>query len=758
MTAVAPAPAKKIVLVGNPNVGKSVIFRLLTGNYVMVSNFPGTTVEVSRGKMQLGGTVYEIVDTPGVNSLVPQSEDEWVTFEILLREKPDVIIQVADAKSLRRTILITSELVELGIPMILVLNMMDEAEERGVDIDTAGLSRLFSIPVVQTVAIYSQGRRQLLNAIQNAAPPTDIWKTTDSGGEVAKLLDGISASPRFLTVEWLGLGNPDLDRTVEHALGAQPVSMIATAMENFRREWRRPLMREIAEIRNRFLDKTVASFKHKRKSHFVDPRTEIHSRFWLGFLIAGLIFFAWNEIGGFLGSRTPYEILMTSVAGRLDGWLGQAGSSAGARLSRNLLLGAELSGKYQLGLVPEVIHFLAMIGIVLIPFAVLLTRSRSFAHEFGILTRKASTGVPILLVILFLVYEFVGYTGAQTLVGLLENVLFAQYLLPPLQQILPAGIVSEFLIGKFGMISMGLTYALAIVLPVVGTFFIAFGLLEDSGYMPRLSVLSDRLMRAMGLNGKATLPMVLGLGCCTMATMSTRILNSKKERLIATLLLALGIPCSAQLGVILGIAAGFSSTAMIVVVGVVVSQLFLVGFLASRIIKGSASEFIFEIPPIRVPQLKNVALKTWYRVVWYLKEAVPLFLLGTLILFLFDKIQVAGQSLMEWVQGFMAPVLTGILHLPVEAASVFVLGFLRRDYGAAGLFQLTKSGILSSQQAVVSLIVITLFVPCFSSFLMITKEQGIKKAAAITAFIIPFAVAVGGAVSWILRTFDIQFY
>lgn len=724
----------------------------------MVSNFPGTTVEVSRGKMQLGGIAYEVVDTPGVNSLVPQSEDERVTCEILLREKPDVIIQVADAKSLRRTLLITSEVVELGVPMILVLNMMDEAEERGVGIDTAGLSSLFSIPVVQTVAIYSQGRRQLLNAIQNAAPPRDLWKAADDGIEVARWLDGITAAPCFLTVEWLDLGDPDLDRTIEQALGAQPVSMMAAAMEGFRSKRRRPLAREIAEIRSRFLDKIVASFKHKRKSRFVEAQGEIKSRFWLGLLIVGLIFFAWNEIGGFLGARTPYHILMTTVAGSMDAWLGQTGSGAGTRLARDLLLGGSSSAGYQSGFVPEIIHFLVMIASVLVPFAVLLIRSRSFTHEFGILTRKASTGVPILLAILFLVYEFVGYTGAQTLVGLLEKVLFAQYLLPPLRQILPAGSISEFFIGKYGMISMGLTYALAIVLPVVGTFFIAFGLLEDSGYMPRLSILSDRLMRAMGLNGKAMLPMVLGLGCCTMATMSTRILNSKKERLIATLLLALGIPCSAQLGVILGIAAGFSSAAMIVVVGVVVSQLFLVGFLASLIIKGSPSEFIFEIPPIRVPQFRNVILKTWYRVVWYLREAVPLFLLGTLILFLFDKIHVAGQSLIEWLQAAMAPVLTGILHLPVEAAGVFVLGFLRRDFGAAGLFQLTKSGVLSSQQAVVSLIVITLFVPCFASFLMIVKEQGIKRAAAITAFIVPFAITVGGVVSWVLRTFDIQFY
>ena len=166
-----PVLPKKAVLVGNPNVGKSVIFRLLTGSYVLVSNFPGTTVEVSRGRMQLGAGNYEVIDTPGVNSLVPQSEDERVACEILLREKPDVIIQVADAKNMRRTLLITSQLAEFGIPMVLVLNMIDEAEERGIEIDSKGLSDFFAIPVVETVAIYSRGRRQLLNAIQNARTP-----------------------------------------------------------------------------------------------------------------------------------------------------------------------------------------------------------------------------------------------------------------------------------------------------------------------------------------------------------------------------------------------------------------------------------------------------------------------------------------------------------------------------------------------------------------------------------------------------------
>ena len=174
---------------GNPNVGKSVIFRLLTGSYVMVSNFPGTTVEVSRGRMRIGESVYEVIDTPGVNSLIPQSEDEWVACEILLREKPDVIVQVADAKNLRRTLLITSQLVEFGIPMVLVLNMIDEAEDRGIEIDSQGLSNLFSIPVVETIAIYGKGRKQLLNAIQNAQKPRNPLPDLYAGEKIIQELE-----------------------------------------------------------------------------------------------------------------------------------------------------------------------------------------------------------------------------------------------------------------------------------------------------------------------------------------------------------------------------------------------------------------------------------------------------------------------------------------------------------------------------------------------------------------------------------------
>jgi ferrous iron transport protein B len=212
------------------------------------------------------------------------------------------------------------------------------------------------------------------------------------------------------------------------------------------------------------------------------------------------------------------------------------------------------------------------------------------------------------------------------------------------------------------------------------------------------------------------------------------------------------------LGVILGISASFSFGATLTVLGVVAMQLLLVGYLSSRLVKGRRSEFIFEIPPIRVPQLKNVLLKTSYRLRWYIQEAVPLFVFGTLVLFFLDRLSLGGLSLLAWIQSGLTPVLTRFLYLPPQAAPVFVLGFLRRDYGAAGLFQMVRNHMLTDQQAVVSLIVITLFVPCLASFLVIVKEQGMKRALAITGFIVPFAITVGAAVSWILRTMQIAFH
>ncbi len=369
-----------------------------------------------------------------------------------------------------------------------------------------------------------------------------------------------------------------------------------------------------------------------------------------------------------------------------------------------------------------------------------------FNERFGVWARKFGAGSLILVTTVSLTYQLVGNLGAQVLVAILENGLFGTYITPALQGVIPAGFFHDLLVGEFGIISMGLAYGLAIVLPVVSTFFIAFSFLEDSGYLPRLSILSDRLLRAMGLHGKAFLPMVLGLGCVTMATMTTRILSSKKERFIATMLLALGVPCSAQLGVILGIAAGLSFGATALIFSTVFLQLVIVGFILSKIYPGQRSSFILELPPIRFPVWRNILRKTGIRVAWFVREAVPLFVLGTFFLFVLDKFE-----LLDRIIGFAKPVVSGLLGLPQQTASVFLMGFLRRDYGAAGLFEMARDGALDTTQIVVGLVVLTLFVPCVANSFVMIKEQGLRNALLMVGFILSYAVAVGTVLNWLMH-------
>ncbi|MBL8451960.1 MAG: ferrous iron transporter B, partial [Zoogloea sp.] len=350
-------------------------------------------------------------------------------------------------------------------------------------------------------------------------------------------------------------------------------------------------------------------------------------------------------------------------------------------------------------------------------------------------------GLPILLAVLYFIYEFVGVFGATTLVGLLEEGLFEGVLNPAmtgfLEQHIPVGWITELLVGQYGLWTMGMTYALALILPIVTTFFLAFGVLEDSGYLPRLSVIANRLFAAIGLNGRAVLPMVLGLGCVTMATLTTRILHSPRERLITTFLLALAIPCSAQLGVVLGMLGSLSFKAVLIWALAMVGILMLTGFLASRLIPGRRIPLVTELPPMRLPIFGNVLKKTAGRLKWYLVEVIPLFLVGTFLMFSLEKLGVLPAIIRAG-----EPLVSGWLGLPPEASAAFVMGFLRRDFGATGLFAMSAS--LSPIQAVVGMITITLFIPCFASLMMMVKEQGIKTAATMVALIVPFAFLVGG--------------
>jgi ferrous iron transport protein B len=366
---------------------------------------------------------------------------------------------------------------------------------------------------------------------------------------------------------------------------------------------------------------------------------------------------------------------------------------------------------------------------------------KRFAERLSDWTMNPWTGFPILLAILYFgLYQFVGGFGAGTVVDLLEGSLFEEHINPwfigVADRIIPWYWLHELLVGEYGIFTLGVRYAVALVLPIVGTFFLVFSVLEDTGYFPRLAMLVDRIFKKLGLSGRAVIPIVLGFGCDTMATMVTRTLETVRERILATILLALAIPCSAQLGVILGLLSGVPGTLM--VWSICIALVFLViGFLAARLLPGEKPMFYMELPPLRLPQLQNVLVKTLTRMQAYFLEIFPLFVIASVLLW-------AGK--MTGILDRLVSVMTPVMHalgLPGEAAAAFIFGFFRRDFGAAGLYDLQTSGMLSAVQLAVAGVTLTLFVPCVAQFLMMKKERGWKASIGIFVFVSALAFATG---------------
>lgn len=373
---------------------------------------------------------------------------------------------------------------------------------------------------------------------------------------------------------------------------------------------------------------------------------------------------------------------------------------------------------------------------------------RGFAERLSRAMMNPLTGVPILLIILYFgLYQFVGVFGAGTLVDLIEGTVFGEWINPWITDVavrfIPWEILRNLFVGDYGIITLGLTYAFALILPIVSTFFIVFSIIEDSGYLPRLAMLIDRVFKVIGLSGRAVIPMVLGFGCDTMATIVTRTQETKRERVITTLLLALAIPCSAQLGVIFAILSG-NGLALLIWGGTVAIVLLVVGFLANRVIPGRKASFYMEVPPLRLPRPANVLVKTYTRLQWYFTEVLPIFILASFLLWLGDV-----TGLLGFVTRGLEPVVT-FIGLPAETAIIFLYGFFRRDFGAAGLYDLYDSGLIMGIPLVVAAVTLTLFIPCIAQFAVMLKERGLKTALSIAIFIFPFAFIVGYVLNLIL--------
>jgi ferrous iron transport protein B len=596
---------KKVVLVGNPNVGKSVFFNKLTGLYVDVSNFPGTTVDVSYGRYK----EYVVLDTPGIYGVSSFNEEETVARDVILFG--DIILNVVDAVHLDRDLFLTKQLIDMGKPMIIALNLMDDVRRNGLSIDIAKLEQLLGVPIIPTTAINGEGMELILKSLDKARVGN---RNSDLTDKINKLLSKVDNEAEALLV-----------------------------LED---------------------DETVAE-RHQVK--ITGLRDEIYVA----------------------RRREVEEIIAKSVVE----------SNNGASLRTKI-------GRWML---------------------------------------RPITGIPMLAITLYIMYKIIGIFVAGTVVGFTEETIMEGMYRPFIEGVMgnfvaQGTFLGDLLIGEFGVLTMAPIYILGLLLPLIVGFYILMAVLEDSGYLPRIAALVDRSLTSLGLNGKAIIPLILGFGCVTMATMTTRILGTKREKIIATVLLGLAIPCSAQLGVIAGLISQLGATYTIVYVLTILAVFIIAGTLLNKLMPGESSKLLIDLPPIRVPQLKNVLMKTVQKTWMFLKEATPLFILGAILISIMQYTNVLAA-----IQNAVAPITVGLLELPKETATSFIMGIIRRDFGAAGLSSISMTPI----QTMISLIVITLFVPCIAAIMVIFKERGYKDALLIWLGSFVVAFLVGGIVAFI---------
>ncbi|UCF17287.1 MAG: ferrous iron transport protein B [Phycisphaerales bacterium] len=619
--------------------GKSMLFNRLTGRYVTVSNYPGTTIELSKGFSEIFDRRYEIIDTPGMYSLSAITDEEKVASDLLLNGQADAVVHVMDAKNIERMLGLTLQMIEAGLPVILVLNMADEAGRLNIKIDAAKLEHILEISVVETTATTGQGVGDLLERIPSVRASTSV--------------------------------QIDYGAVIEDS-----ISIIAQKL---------------------------------------DERTNISARTRALMLLQGDTDLA-GETGN--GPESPSEDFIANT-------IRQCSAKLDYSIHYHLTLAIQEKVKYA---VSQAVSF---------PDA----HVRDFREKLSRLCMHPLGGLPILFVVMYFgVYKFVGGIGAGAVVDFLEGTIFESHINPFMVKIfstiIPWGMLQNLFVGQYGIVTFGIRYAIALVLPIVGTFFVAFSILEDSGYLPRLAMLIDSIFKKIGLSGRAVIPIVLGFGCDTMATMVTRTLETKREKIIASILLALAIPCSAQLGVILGLVAGHPY-ALLAWAGFVGGVFVLAGTLMARLFPGEKPSFYMELPPLRLPRPGNVLAKTYSRMVWYFKEILPLFVLASVLIWIGEI-----TGIFKLLTDALEPVVNAI-GLPDKAAVAFLFGFFRRDYGAAGLYDLQKDGLMTGNQLAVAAITLTLFLPCIAQFLIFKKECGFKIAVITSVAICFIALATG---------------
>ncbi len=627
-----------LLLVGNPNVGKSTVFNQLSHKYSITANYLFTTLETNSDFIKINNRTYEIIDSPGIYGLNHPSEEGLVTRDLLFSQREKIVIQVIEAAKLEQSLQLTIQLLELQVPLIIVLNMSDELVKHGIRINSRALAEQLNVPVVETVATEGKGLNVLLRNVEKA------HANVDNMNFPWIMKQFIEEAKQFLPA---------------HHFVPDAIFSLLALNDDYALSW---------------LKKHLGGKYAKALSNFKQEFEERHTVNLSIILLNARQVWAQKIIGHVLTQRE------------------------------------------------EITKF-------------------GF-QEFGMLSRHPVYGWFVLAIIITLTYLIVGKFGATFLVVQLENKIFLP-LVGFLSSLPMPPFLERFLIGDYGLITIGLLNAIGTVLPIISLFFLVLNFLEDTGYLTNLIILTSRVFKKIGLTGKSILPIVLGFGCKTMATLSTKILETKKEKYISIFLIGLAIPCSSQLSINLAILSREPILAFLIVLTLLFLIEIIAGLILNKIIpQDKESDFIIEIPPIRIPDAKLTLKKTWHRTVWFLEEAVPLFLFGALVLFILDE-----TNTLVLVEKALSPIVVTWLHLPANFAEAMVMSLARSEAGAVIVMDFAVGGALNTRQVITAVIVLTLFIPCISNVFAIIKELKLKAALIMITIITIASLAIGGIVA-----------
>jgi len=370
-------------------------------------------------------------------------------------------------------------------------------------------------------------------------------------------------------------------------------------------------------------------------------------------------------------------------------------------------------------------------------------------------TIRPASGLVIAGIILYSVFWLIRFV-AEHLIDYVFGPMFEKLWLPILLKISAllsgTGFLHHLLIGElvdgridfgisFGVLSTGLYLYIVMVLPYLFSFYLALGILEDFGYLPRLAVLADNFLHHIGLHGYAIIPFMLGLGCNVPGALALRLLEGRREKFIAATLLAITVPCMAQIAMIIGLLGKRGGQYLGIVFGVLFLLFIIKGIILNKLLKGTSPEILVEIPPYRIPQLAAIFKKLGLRLYWFLKEAFPYVLLGIVLVNILYALKI-----IDFFSKIFMPVVTNVWGLPKEAVSALIIGFLRKDVAVGMLGPLG----LTTKQLIIACTILAVYFPCVATFTVLTRELGIKDMLKATLIMLTVAFLVGAILNIIL--------